>query len=214
LAYFLARSDEGMVSIAVSNSNSAFLLRTLIPVIIGVPILIGWLMLAGERANLYDKPFAIALMVLGCIACLSGITLLIIRSMDRLEWEESRVKEAARESEERQTAILRSRESLLSTFVQNVPAGVAMLDLDMRYIQVSDRWCADYGLESSQILGTSHYEIFPDVPERWKEAHRRALAGETVRADEDHWDRKDDPRWVRWELRSLEISNWRCWPLT
>jgi len=201
LAYFLARSDEGMVSIAVSNSSSAFLLRTLIPVIIGVPILIGWLMLAGERANLYDKPFAIALMVLGCIACLSGITLLIVRSMDRLEWEESRVEEAARESEERQTAILRSRESLLSTFVQNVPAGVAMLDLDMRYIQVSDRWCADYGLESSQILGRSHYEIFPDVPERWKEAHRRALAGETVRADEDYWDRKDDPRWVRWELR-------------
>jgi len=34
----------------------------------------------------------------------------------------------------------------------------------MRYIQVSNCWCADYGLDSSQVLGRSHYELFPDIP--------------------------------------------------
>jgi PAS domain S-box-containing protein len=77
-----------------------------------------------------------------------------------------------------------------------------MLDRDMRYLQMSERWCADYSIDSSQALGRSHYELFPDVPDHWKEAHRRALDGETLRAEEDRWVREDGAiKWVRWELR-------------
>ena len=100
-----------------------------------------------------------------------------------------------------QATILQSREELLKIFVKNVPVGVAMLDRDMRYVQVSDRFCEDYSVDSSLVLGRSHYEVFPDIPYRWKEAHRRALGGETLRADEDRWDRESGAVWVRWEVR-------------
>jgi PAS domain S-box-containing protein len=100
-----------------------------------------------------------------------------------------------------QTALLQSREELLNIFVKNVPAGVAMLDHDLRYLQVSERWCTDYSVDRSQILGRSHYEVFPDIPDRWNEVHRRALQGETLRAEEDRWDRADGTIWVRWEIR-------------
>src|SRR5579864_3467860 len=99
-----------------------------------------------------------------------------------------------------QAASLQAREELLKIFVKHVPAAVAMLDRDMRYLQVSDRWCADYSLDNSNILGHSHYEIFPDLPERWKEIHRRCLAGETLRAEEDRWDREGGTNWSRWEI--------------
>ena len=102
---------------------------------------------------------------------------------------------------EAQAALLQSREELLKIFVKHVPAAVAMLDRDMRYLQVSDRWCVDFSLDSSQLLGRSHYEIFPDIPDRWKRLHRRALAGETLRADEDRWDREGGTTWLRWEIR-------------
>jgi PAS domain S-box-containing protein len=119
--------------------------------------------------------------------------------------ERKEAEEALREFNralEKQTVELQAREELLKIFVKNVPAGVAMLDRDMRYLQVSDRWCADYSvLDSSQVLGRSHYELFPDIPDRWKEVHRRALAGETVRADEDRWDREGGTTWLRWEVR-------------
>jgi len=101
----------------------------------------------------------------------------------------------------RQKGALQAREELLGIFVKNVPAGVAMLDRDLRYLQVSDRFCADYSVDRSQLLGRSHYELFPDIPDRWKEIHRRALAGETLRADEDRWDRKGGTVWARWEVR-------------
>src|SRR5215831_15554343 len=102
---------------------------------------------------------------------------------------------------------LRAREELLKIFVKHVPAGVAMFDREMRYLQVSDRWCADYNLDSSEVIGKSHYEIFPDVPDRWKEMHRRTLAGETLRADEDRWDREGGTAWIHWETRP-----WRSHP--
>ena len=115
-----------------------------------------------------------------------------------------RAEEALREANralEKQTAVLQSQEELLKIFVKNVPAGVAMLDRDMCYLQVSDRWCADYSVDSSQLQGRSHYELFPDIPDRWKEMHRRGLAGETLRADEDRWDREGGAKWIRWEIR-------------
>jgi len=100
------------------------------------------------------------------------------------------------------TASLREREELLQTFVRHVPAAVAMFDREMRYLQCSDRWCVDFSLRSDEIMGRSHYHIFPDIPERWKEIHRRCLAGETLRADEDCWDRAEgDATWLRWEMR-------------
>ena len=102
---------------------------------------------------------------------------------------------------ESQATELQSREELLKSFVKNVPAGVAMLDREMRYIQVSDRWCEDYGIDASQILGRSHYEALADMPERWKEVHRRALQGETLRCEDERWDRKSGTTWVRWEVR-------------
>jgi PAS domain S-box-containing protein len=102
---------------------------------------------------------------------------------------------------EAQAALLQSREELLRIFVKHVPAAVAMLDRDMRYLQVSERWCADFGFSSTQILGRSHYEIFPDLPDRWKQLHRRALEGETLRAEEDRWDRQGGTTWLRWEIR-------------
>src|SRR3984885_8374991 len=99
------------------------------------------------------------------------------------------------------TTLLQAREELLKTFIKHVPAAVAMLDRDMRYLQVSDRWCADYSLDSSQLLGRSHYEIFSDLPERWRQIHRRSLEGETLRAEEDRWDRAGGTTWFRWETR-------------
>jgi PAS domain S-box-containing protein len=118
---------------------------------------------------------------------------------DRKRAEEALIE--LNRSLEAQSALLQSREELLKTFVKNVPAAVAMLDRNMRYLQVSDRWCTEYFPGIEQLVGRLHYEIFPDMPERWKEIHRRCLEGETLRADEDQWDGQDGPHWARWEVR-------------
>lgn len=100
------------------------------------------------------------------------------------------------------TSSLQASEELLKSFVKYVPAAVAMLDRQMRYLQVSDRWLSDFALPREGLLGRPHYEVFPDLPERWKRILRRCLGGENLKADEDCLERADGTRiWLRWEVR-------------
>ena len=103
-----------------------------------------------------------------------------------------------REAEE----ALRESESILRLFVRHSPAAIAMLDRDMRYLVVSRRWISDYRLPNRDLRGLSHYEVFPETPEHWKEVHRRCLAGAVETSDEDAFPRQDGTLdWVRWESR-------------
>lgn len=95
-------------------------------------------------------------------------------------------------------------------FLKNAPAAIALLDRQMRYLIVSDRWLQDYGLADRDIHGVSHYDVFPELPETWKEAHRRCLAGETIKSDEDCFVRLDGRiDWLRWELHPWRTNDGR-----
>src|SRR6185503_9237045 len=94
----------------------------------------------------------------------------------------------------------RTNEALLRLFIKHTPAAIAMFDTEMRYLQVSDRFLTEYRLEGQNLIGKSHYEVFPDLPERWKEAHRRILAGAVERCEEDPYLDGDGSRgWLQWE---------------
>ncbi len=97
---------------------------------------------------------------------------------------------------------LLEREEKLALFIEHSPAALAMLDQDLRYLAVSRRWRTHYQIGEREILGHSHYEILPRIPERWREVHRRCLAGAVERCDEDSWVREDGTtQWTRWEIR-------------
>ncbi len=92
---------------------------------------------------------------------------------------------------------LREQGRILGQFVTHTPAAVAMLDKHMCYLAVSNRWLTDYGLsgrfEADELVGQCHYDVFPDIPDRWKEHHKRVLAGEHLESDHDIFEREDGP---------------------
>ncbi len=99
-------------------------------------------------------------------------------------------------------AALRERDEQLRLYAEHSPVATAMVDREMRYLVVSRRWMTDFGLGETSIVGRCHYDIFPEVPQRWLEVHRRCLAGAIEKCDEDILVRADGSiHWVRWEVR-------------
>ncbi len=98
-------------------------------------------------------------------------------------------------------ALLES-EARLRLFIEHAPAALAMFDTEMRFIAVSRRWRSDYSMLGEDMTGRSHYEAFPEIPQRWRELHQRALHGEVLSADNDYFVRPDGRKqWQRWEIR-------------
>ena len=100
---------------------------------------------------------------------------------------------------------LQKDEHLLRLFIEHAPAALAMFDREMRYLAASRRWLEMYSLQEPDIMGRSHYEVMPEVPQAWREEHRRCLAGEPIPADERQLIRANGS--VQWLRR--EILPWR-----
>lgn len=98
-------------------------------------------------------------------------------------------------------AELAERETQLKLFVHHSPASLAMFDNDLRYIIASSRWLSDYKLGEQNIIGKTHYEVFPEIEQDWKEIHQRCLNGAIEKKEEDSFVRIDGSKeWLRWEI--------------
>lgn len=105
--------------------------------------------------------------------------------------ERKQVEEALRQSEEQ-----------IRLFVEQMPAAVAIFDRDMHYLVTSRQWLTDYNLGDRDLIGCSHYEVFPDFPEHWKEISLRGLSGATHKCQEERFQLADGTtEWIKWELQ-------------
>ncbi|MFO1415408.1 MAG: PAS domain S-box protein [Burkholderiales bacterium] len=103
---------------------------------------------------------------------------------------------------------LRASEERLRLLVEHAPAAIAIFDRQMRYLAVSQRWRDDYALGDRDLVGVCQYDVFPEIGEGWRDIHRRALAGETLAADEDAFVRASgNTQWLRWEVRPWRMDD-------
>jgi PAS domain S-box-containing protein len=103
---------------------------------------------------------------------------------------------------------LQESEAKLQLFIKYAPVAVAMVDTQMCYLAVSDRWRQDYGLGDGPVLGQSHLHRVRHRSPYWETIYQRCLAGAVDVCEEDRILR-DDGRldWVRWEVRPWHRPN-------
>ncbi len=101
-----------------------------------------------------------------------------------------------------QSEALRESEEMMRYIIKHDPNAIAVYDRDLRYIAVSDRYLRDYEVEYD-VLGKHHYEVFPEMPQRWREVHQRVLQGAVEKNDDDSFERPDG---------SITCNRWECRP--
>lgn len=96
---------------------------------------------------------------------------------------------------------------LLKRFIEQAPVAIAMFDKKMHYIAVSQRWLDDCHVTFKEVVGRCHYDVVPNIPDRWKEEHQRTLQGVPGSCKEDSFEvSKGEIVWVRWELQPWHKS--------
>jgi PAS domain S-box-containing protein len=91
---------------------------------------------------------------------------------------------------------------LMRYVIEHNRGAVAVHDRDMNYIYVSQRYIHDFGVTDPDIIGKNHYIVFPDLPQKFRDAHQESLKGKIVQSENDFWVRDDGSfDWTRWECR-------------
>ena len=91
--------------------------------------------------------------------------------------------------------------SLSQVLLEQMPGAVALLDRDMKYLGVNQRWIREFSLENLPVVGTSHYVLFPDLHSDWRQLYECCLAGQRHTSEPDVHVRRDGSRTsTRWEI--------------
>ena len=99
--------------------------------------------------------------------------------------------------------LLLEREKVMQYIIKYDPNAIAVYDQNLIYIAASDRYLQDYNIQGQNIIGRHHYEVFPEMPQKWKDVHQRVLAGAIERDDDDYFVRTDG---------SITYNRWECRP--
>lgn len=92
--------------------------------------------------------------------------------------------------------------TLMHYVVEHDLTAIAILDTDLHFMMVSRRFLEDYRVSEDKVIGRHHYDVFPDIPQKWREVHQRALQGEISRSESDSFERADGRTdYTRWECR-------------
>jgi PAS domain S-box-containing protein len=161
LGVISARPDRGVMAIVTGRDSGGLLARRLLPAAVLVPLLLGWLRLAGERAGLYGQAtgvslFAVSTMVV--FAALIGWSAAILRRLDR-----------ARAGAE---TALRNSESRYRSLVETANEGIWVVDQEARTDFVNRRMAEMLGYSVEEMLGRPVFDFMP--------AEERSHAAELV----------------------------------
>lgn len=97
---------------------------------------------------------------------------------------------------------LKHSHNLMQYIIEHSRSAIAVHDKDLKYIYVSQRYLDEYRIKEKDIIGKHHYEIFPDLPQKWRDVHKLALEGQIISADNDPYQKADGTvEWTRWECR-------------
>ncbi|HAH23941.1 MAG TPA: hypothetical protein DCL77_09330 [Prolixibacteraceae bacterium] len=98
---------------------------------------------------------------------------------------------------------LKESEDIMRYIVRHDPNAIAIFDSNLHYIAVSERYLHDYGVKEQDIIGKHHYDVFPEMPQKWRDVHQRCLAGAVERSEDDSFERPDG---------SITYNQWECRP--
>ncbi|QBR13636.1 response regulator [Sphingobacterium sp. CZ-2] len=104
---------------------------------------------------------------------------------------------------------LERKEAMLQSFVEHVPASVAMFDYDLNYLAISQQWREEFHIGRSIQLNHNLYELFPNIPDKRKRIYENALQGIAYRNTDELLliEGREEAQHYNWEVRPWRLGD-------
>ena len=102
---------------------------------------------------------------------------------------------------EKALALAKESYWVVEALILQAPVPIAMFDTEMNYVAASSRWANTFTRLEGSLAGKNHYKTVDNISERWYEAHKAGLAGESVSANSEAWIDPDGKTiWLDWAI--------------
>lgn len=125
LGIWFAQPDQGLMRVISSSGPGGQLARRLLPPIVLIPALLGWLRVTGQDAGYFGTAFGTAVYVASCLVCLSTLVLSTAKALHASDLERRQAELKLQESEYNLALTLKSiGDGVITTNVDGVITGI------------------------------------------------------------------------------------------
>ena len=179
LGAILSVPEFGPGRLIYDNSMAGAMFRRMLPALVVIPLVLGFLRFQGERLGYYDLAFGTAARTVAEIAVLILFIWLAAGDISRVERGRRRVEEQLIENE-----------SLLRTVTEEAEVGLVIIGRDHRYLYANRSYAEIIRVDPGKIIGRHVRDVLPEVYEwRIRPKIEKAFTGETVQYELDLPDR-------------------------
>jgi PAS domain S-box-containing protein len=180
LGTILAVPEYGPSRLMYHDGMAGTMFRRMLPAIVLVPLVLGYLRFKGQELGYYDLAFGTAARTVAEIAILILFVWLAAGDVNQVERERRAVEDKLVESE-----------ALLRTVTEEAEVGLVIIDRDHTYLYANRSYAEIIGADASTLVGRHVREVLPEVYEwRIRPKVEAAFAGETVQYELELPERK------------------------
>ena len=90
----------------------------------------------------------------------------------------------------------------LDNILNSSSVSIAVLDLNLRFQAVSDRWLIVNGLEGVKVIGKLHHDVFPEDSDKWQTIFANCFIGIEYNGEKERIDHLTKTTiWIKWQIK-------------
>ncbi len=159
MGLLFANPHRGVMRIVMSDSTGGFIARRLLLAAIAIPSVLGYLIVQGYRAKLYDTDFGLALLVMVSIVVFAVWIWQTAQTLDQIDSDRKQAQAALRESEARFRAAAEGSFDAIY-ILQSVRDAVGNI-IDFKFIDLNARGSDLISLPKEAVLDQKLCELLP-----------------------------------------------------
>ncbi len=172
-----ARPQYEPMATFLSSTLGGRTARRLLPAAIIVPLILGYLRLKGEQAEIYQTEFGVSLMAMSTMLVFIVLIWMSVRSVHKAEQHRMAAEEALKHSQ-----------AFYHSLVESLPQNILRKDMEGRFTFGNKRFCAELGLTLEKLQGKTDFDFFPtELAERYRRDDAAVIAaGKLFETVEEH----------------------------